>query len=73
MSIISFEQLQKNFGGSTAAEVAVRLNNAKVKFFIGKSKRPFTTLTALDLALGVNQTKILKVDYTGTTDEIEVI
>lgn len=51
--IINYEQLKENFGGSSVAEVIMRLNMAEVKFLRGKRGRPFTTETALNQAMGL--------------------
>ena len=53
MSIITFKQLQENFGGSSPADVVVRLEKMNVKFLIGKNNRPFTTEQALNYAMGI--------------------
>jgi len=73
MSIISYEELQQHFGGSSAAEVVVRLKNARVKFFIGKRNKPFTTITALNFAIGINQTSSTNINHYDSPDEIEII
>jgi hypothetical protein len=73
MSIISFEELQQHFGGSSAAEVVVRLKNSRIKYFIGKRNKPFTTLAALNSALGLHQNEIVDFKYTDSPDEIEVL
>jgi len=53
--IVTYEKLKKEFGGSSGADVAVRLKNSGVKYFLGKQNRPFTTIEALNVALGIQQ------------------
>jgi|GEM_PF-3973622 len=57
MTIIKYDQLKELMGGSSAAEVIVRLKRANVKFVIGKRNRPFTTVSALDEAMGVSMSE----------------
>jgi len=73
MCIVSYEQLQQHFGGSSTADVVVRLKNSHIKFFIGKRNKPFTTLTALNSALGIYQSEIVDFKYTESADEIEIL
>ena len=51
--IIDYPTLQQLFGGNTAAEVAIRLQQAGVRFLNGKRGQPFTTETALNAAMGL--------------------
>lgn len=73
MSIISYEELKQHFGGSSVADVVVRLKNAQIKFFVGKRNKPFTTSAALNSALGIHQSDIVDFKYTDSPDEIEII
>lgn len=56
--IIDYPTLQQLFGGSSAAEVAVRLQQAGVKFLNGKRGQPFTTETAINAAMGLKSPPI---------------
>lgn len=51
--VVEYERLQHLFGGATPAEVCARLQSAGVEYLVGKRGRPFTTLTALDKAMGL--------------------
>lgn len=51
--IINYEQLKEIFGGNTHNEVIMKLIQANVKFLRGKRQAPFTTITALNHAMGL--------------------
>lgn len=51
--IIDYPTLQQLFGGTNAADVAVRLQQAGVRFINGKRGQPFTTETAINAAMGL--------------------
>ena len=51
--IITFEQLQQSTGYNKPAEVANLLTRNNIKYLRGKNGRPFTTLDALNVALGI--------------------
>lgn len=53
MDIVSFEQLREHVGGNTTAQVCVNLNKAGIRFIEGKGGKPFTTMSALNAALGL--------------------
>lgn len=53
--IVSYKELLEHFGGSSAADLAVRLKKAKVSCILGKQGKPFTTETALNRAMGIKQ------------------
>lgn len=53
--IITYQELKEIFGGTTAADVALRLKNANVGYILGKKGQPFTTEAALNKAIGINQ------------------
>lgn len=52
--VVPYERLQTIFGGDSPAEVSRRLDNARVKWLPGKYGRPFTTLLALNIAMGLS-------------------
>jgi hypothetical protein len=51
--IVGYDQLQQQFGGSSPAELVVRLKKSGVRYLIGKNGRPFTTEFALNSAMGL--------------------
>ena len=51
--IVPYEKLKEYFGGSSAADLVVRLKKAKVSYILGKRGKPFTTETALNKAMGL--------------------
>ncbi len=52
--LISYKILKKYFGGTTAADVVVRLKNAEVGYILGKKGQPFTTEAALNKAMNIH-------------------
>ena len=52
-SLITYEQLKEVFGGSSIAEVVVRLEKQNIPYTLGKRGCPFTTFSALNFALGL--------------------
>lgn len=53
MSIVSFEDLAQATGKKTPAAVAVSLKNSGIRYFCGKGGRPWTTVEAINAALGL--------------------
>ena len=53
MQTVSFEALQKLTGFNTPSEIAASLSAQGIKFFRGKYGRPWTTLDAINTALGI--------------------
>ncbi len=51
--IVTYENLKQAFGGTSPADVAVRLKKNNVPFLTGKNNRPFTTIDALNTAMGI--------------------
>lgn len=51
--IVTYEQLQDLLGGATPAEVAARAAARNVPTIPGKRGRPFTTVLALNSAMGL--------------------
>lgn len=70
--IIDYPTLQQLFGGTSSAEVAVRLQQAGVRFLQGKRGQPFTTETALNAAMGLKTQPVEPAPKTSTS-EIEVL
>ena len=56
MSLISFKDLSVITGIKDAAELSAALANQGVKFLRGKKGEPFTTLEAINAALGLTTT-----------------
>lgn len=56
-AILTYEELQGLFGGSSPADLAVRLQEAKVKFKRGFRGRPFTTVAAMNDSMGITEKK----------------
>lgn len=54
-SLITYEQLKEAFGGSSIAEVVVRLEKQNIPYKLGKRGCPITTFTALNHAMGITQ------------------
>jgi len=52
--IIPYERLQHLFGGASPNDVILRLEQARVRWLPGKRGRPFTTLVALNDAMGLS-------------------
>lgn len=50
--LLNFNELQEITGYKSPTKVAACLRNSGVKFLIGKYGRPFTTLGAIELAMG---------------------
>ncbi len=55
MQTVNFEALQKLTGFNTPSEIAASLSAQGIKFFRGKYGRPWTTLDAINIALGINR------------------
>ena len=53
--IITYKQLIEVLGGSSAADLVVRLNKAGIVHTLGKYNQPFTTETAINAAMGLSQ------------------
>jgi len=53
-TVITFENLQSISGYREVREVVAWLENNQVRYRRGKFGRPWTTLTALDKVLGLN-------------------
>ena len=53
--ILGFNDLQDITGYKSSSQVAASLRNSGVKFLLGKSGRPYTTLGAIELAMGATQ------------------
>jgi hypothetical protein len=51
--IVGYDQLQQQFGGSSPADLVVRLKKSGVRYLVGKNGRPFTTEFALNSAMGL--------------------
>lgn len=51
--IIPYETLQTQVGGRTPAEVAARLAAAGIRCIRGKNGKPWTTIDAINAALGI--------------------
>ena len=68
--LIDYETLQYHVGGSTPAEVCARLRSAGVPFLLGKRGRPFTTLLALNQAMGVTS---WETNPTSGLGEVEIL
>jgi len=54
--IVSFDELKKHVGGSTVEDVIVRLERGGIKYLRGIRGRPFTTVFALNAAMGLHST-----------------
>ncbi len=52
-ALITYEQLKEAFGGSSIAELVVRLESQNIPYKLGKRGSPFTTFSALNYALGL--------------------
>jgi len=63
-ALITYEQLKEIFGGSSIAELVVRLEKQNIPYTLGKRGCPITTFSALNHAMGVplNTSSILKED-----------
>lgn len=70
--IIDYPTLQQLFGGTTAADVAVRLQQAGVRFINGKRGQPFTTETAINAAMGLKSPPIEPTEKPASS-EIQVL
>lgn len=53
MQIIDFDTLKTLFGGQTIEDVKVRMGQARVKYLVGNRGRPFTTIDAVNRAMGI--------------------
>ncbi len=70
--IVTYEELKNLFGGTSIAEVKINLNKAGVKFIDGKRNRPFTTITSINLAIGINNTNEIQDFMHKDNIEIEI-
>lgn len=52
--IITYEQLKSTLGGNTPSEVIMRLEQSHIKWLPGKRGRPYTTVFALNAAMGLS-------------------
>lgn len=50
--VVTYDDLQKVTGFNKPTEVATCLRNNGVKYMLGKHGRPWTTLGAMELAMG---------------------
>ncbi|MEE9327454.1 MAG: hypothetical protein V3U71_09180 [Cocleimonas sp.] len=68
-SLITYEQLREVFGGSSTAEVVVRLESQDIPYKLGKRGCPITTFSALNHAMGItsNESPIIK-EHTPTIE-----
>lgn len=75
-AIIQYEDLQNILGGSSPANVVVRLINNKIPYKLGRSSRPFTTVAALNKALGItslDEHTLESKDSKSSTPEVEIL
>lgn len=72
--LITYKQLLDIFGGSSAAELVLRLKKAGIRYCIGKRNQPFTTLTALNFSMDIveQQTMVNIMNDMQQEDHIEI-
>ena len=71
--VLGYEELTKITGYNTPSKVANCLSRQGIKYLEGKNSRPWTTLGALELAMGATLTHYGLSSLNSNDDEIEFI
>ena len=53
-STVHFEELKELVGGTSIDDVCIRLQQRGIKYVVGKRGKPFTTVHAINAAMGLN-------------------